>query len=109
MLDRSVIALYAIMIGLAVGLVFGFFTYGGKTIMQHYVLRMMLSRENILPYPLRDTRLAAYLDDMADRILLRRIGGGWEFIHRYLHDYFAAQNPNHTSESTASTHEAKAC
>jgi hypothetical protein len=30
------------------------------------------------------------MDAMAERILLRRVGGGWEFIHRYLLEYFAS-------------------
>jgi hypothetical protein len=33
----------------------------------------------------------AYLDEMAARVLLRRVGGGWMFMHRYLREYFAAQ------------------
>jgi len=32
---------------------------------------------------------AAFLDDAAERILLRKVGGGYTFIHRYLLDYFA--------------------
>ncbi len=30
---------------------------------------------------------------MTERTFLRRIGGGWEFIHRYLQDYFATLTP----------------
>ncbi|MEZ4736626.1 MAG: NACHT domain-containing protein [Caldilineaceae bacterium] len=98
LLDRSIIVFYITAIALLVGFIGGFFIYGGKTIIQHYVLRVMLSRENTLPYPLRDIHLAAYLDDMTQRILLRRVGGGWLFIHKYLLDYFAAQRVNHTAE-----------
>lgn len=33
---------------------------------------------------------------MADRIFLRRVGGGWVFIHRTLLDYFASLHPDAT-------------
>ena len=64
-------------------------------------LRILLARRNILPYPLRDARLVAYLDAMTDRILLRRVGGGWVFIHRYLPEYFAAQHPDYEPDAPA--------
>ena len=75
---------------LAFGLAFGLLKYGGGTVLQHYTLRTFLAHAKILPYPLRDRKLVAFLDAMADRILLRRRGGGWVFIHRYLLEYFAS-------------------
>jgi hypothetical protein len=77
-------------LGLSGGLVFGLIKYGGEAVTQHYTLRLLLARQGILPFPLRDRCLVAYLDAMADRILLRRVGGGWVFIHRYLLEYFAS-------------------
>jgi hypothetical protein len=59
--------------------------FGGQSVIQHYILRVMLTRNRMLPLA-----LIPFLDDMADRILLRRVGGGWVFIHRYLLEYFAA-------------------
>lgn len=75
--------------GLTSGLIAGLFRYGGDAVIRHYSLRWMLTRANILPYPFSDRRLAAFLDAMNDRILLRRVGGGWTFTHRYLLNYFA--------------------
>jgi hypothetical protein len=34
-------------------------------------------------------RLVAYLNAMKDRILLRRVGCGWIFVHRSLMEHFA--------------------
>lgn len=60
---------------------------------QHYTLRWLLARANVLPYPFSDKKLAAFLDGMKDRILLRRAGGGWLFIHRALLEYLADLAP----------------
>jgi hypothetical protein len=35
-------------------------------------------------------RLVPFLDYTADRIFLRKVGGGYIFIHRMLLDYFAS-------------------
>jgi hypothetical protein len=80
------------LIGLVAGLV-GPLSYGGITLWRHYVLRWRLTRQGVLPGGLSDRQLIAYLDDMKDHLLLRRVGGGWVFIHRTLQEYFAAQHP----------------
>lgn len=95
---------YTILSGGLCGLVIGLFTgmiyYGGLVTLQHYLLRWRLGAYDILPslsrswrYP--DQKLIHFLDAMSDRIILRRIGGGWMFIHRTLLEYFAAQHPDH--------------
>ena len=66
--------------------------YGGADVARHYLLRRLLARGKRLPHPISDRRLVAYLDDMAGRGLLRRAGGGWMFIHRYLLEFFADQS-----------------
>jgi hypothetical protein len=38
--------------------------------------------------------LVPFLDAMADRILLHRVGGGYIFIHRMLMEYFAELETN---------------
>ena len=53
--------------------------------LHHVVLRRMLSRNKILPF-----HLDSFNDEMSERIILRRVGGGWVFIHRYLLEHFAA-------------------
>jgi hypothetical protein len=49
-----------------------------------------------LPCPhagLAPLRYATFLDHAAARVLLRRVGGGWVFVHRLLLDYFAGLAP----------------
>lgn len=85
---------YGVLAGMSLGIVFSFamsfqYDHSFKTVIQHYVLRWLLAREGVLPYPFRDERLITFLDGMHERILLRRVGGGWIFVHRSLLDYFA--------------------
>ncbi len=73
--------------GLIGGLLFGLWgglIYGGHTIIQHYTLRFILARNNLLPW-----RLVPFLDHCVDLIFLRRVGGGYIFIHRLLMEHFA--------------------
>lgn len=82
-----------LVVGLSFGLVYGLsngMSYGGATVIRHYTLRWFLARGNILPYPFWNKRLIAYLDAMHERMILRRVGGGWIFIHRSLLEYFAS-------------------
>jgi len=74
------------------GLLNGFYEYGGNTIIKHYTLRWVMARQGILPYPFWDKKLITYLDAMVDRLLLRRKGNGYMFIHRTLLEHFAAKH-----------------
>ena len=56
----------------------------GLTVLRYYVIRGLLARHHTFPW-----RAQAFLDDATTRILLRRVGGGYGFIHRRLQDYFA--------------------
>ena len=40
--------------------------------------------------PLLPWRLIPFLDYAAERIFLRKVGGGYVFVHRMLMDYFAS-------------------
>jgi hypothetical protein len=62
---------------------------GGLTILRHYVIRWLLDRRRTFPW-----HAQAFLDDATTRILLRRVGGGYSFIHRRLQDYFADNTPD---------------
>jgi predicted NACHT family NTPase len=57
---------------------------GGFACLQHLALRFALWRSGALAW-----NIAAFLDEAADRILLRKVGGGYIFIHRLLLEYFA--------------------
>ncbi|MCP4362279.1 MAG: hypothetical protein GY796_30095 [Chloroflexi bacterium] len=70
-----------------------FLYLGGISVFQHYVLRFILARQGMLPF-FRDKRMITFLDEMVDHILLRRVGGGWIFIHRALLEHFSAQHPD---------------
>src|SRR6266540_4372517 len=71
--------------GLVFGLVFGI-DYGGRAVFQHYTLRWLLYRNGSLPF--RD--LVPFLDYCAERIFLRKVGGGYIFVHRLLMEHFAS-------------------
>ena len=77
-----------LVVGLYIGLVGGL-NYGGGACLQHLVLRLLIYRNGTAPW-----NYARFLDSCADRILLRKIGGGYIFIHRMLMDYFAALEPD---------------
>ena len=68
-------------LGLAVGLY-----CGGAAYMQHFVLRFMLWCTRYIPF-----NYPRFLDYAAERILLRKVGGGYIFIHGLLLEYFASE------------------
>ncbi len=70
--------------GLAIGLLIGG-VYGGLTLIQHLALRFIVARNNLLPW-----KLIPFLDHCTDLIFLRRVGGGYIFVHRLLMEHFAA-------------------
>lgn len=85
---------YLVQVSLVVlGIFYGLLNFGGITLWRHYLLRIRLTRQGILPFYASDHQLVTYFDDMVEHLLLRRVGGGWVFIHRYLQEYFAAQHP----------------
>jgi len=64
--------------------IIGFLWYGGFDVVKHYSLRFILWRTHALPW-----NYAAFLDYAAERIFLRKVGGGYIFVHRLLLEYFA--------------------
>lgn len=72
---------------------------GGLTILRHYVIRWSLARHQTFPF-----RATAFLDDTTSRILMRRVGGGYSFIHRRLQDYFADAAQPHGAGEERATH-----
>jgi uncharacterized membrane protein len=77
----ATMGLYGIFFGVVAAL-----WYGGFFAVQHTTLRTMLARLGRLP---RLGRLTPFLDYASRRIFLRKVGGGYIFIHRYLQAYFA--------------------
>ncbi len=79
------------LLGLSSGLLVGLFVWlegGGRACIQHYVLRIMLWRNGFAPL-----NYVRFLDFAAGRIFLRKVGGGYIFVHRLLLEYFASLEP----------------
>jgi NACHT domain/CHAT domain len=74
--------------GLISGLFFGL-KYGGTAWNQHYVLRVMLHQKGRIPW-----NYAKFLDFASDRLLMKKVGGGYVFFHRMLLEHFARMNYN---------------
>lgn len=77
-------------LGIAFSIVFSIFffcefflAFGGMAVIEHYILRWYLWRSGVLPL-----NAVRFLDDVAAHILLRKIGGGYIFMHRLLLEYF---------------------
>jgi len=66
-------------LGLLLALVFG-----GGTWLRHYAVRAMLAKAGAAPW-----RYQSFLDAMADRLLLRRSGSAYLFVHGLLRDHLA--------------------
>jgi len=85
----------ALLAGLSAGLLLGLLN-GGLASFRHYVLRFLLWRTGAVPW-----HSVPFLDSAAERILLRKVGGGYIFLHRLLLDYFADLETEPGSVETA--------
>jgi eukaryotic-like serine/threonine-protein kinase len=92
-------------IGLTVGLSFGLFAAltvglnrGGSAVIKHYALRLTLWLNGYTP-----RNFVKFLDHCAKLIFLKKVGGGYIFIHRMLLDYFADLNPQSTKAEKGTT------
>ncbi len=72
------------MVGISIGFLFGLFN-GGIACIKHVILRIFLWRARSLPWD-----CVRFLDYAAERILLRKVGGGYIFVHRLLLEHFAS-------------------
>jgi hypothetical protein len=73
--------------GLIGGLIFGLIAAlnrGGSAVIKHYALRLILWLKGYAPF-----NFIKFLDQCARLIFLKKVGGGYIFIHRMLLDYFA--------------------
>jgi hypothetical protein len=74
----------SLIFGLIFGLI-GALAYGGFACLSHLALRVVLWQSGALPW-----NCAWFLDYAATRILVRKVGGGYMFVHRLLQEYFAS-------------------
>lgn len=68
---------------LFIGLIIGL-NRGGSALVKHYSLRFILLLKGYTPF-----RFIEFLDHCAKLILLKKVGGGYMFIHRMLLEHFA--------------------
>ncbi|HLX58564.1 MAG TPA: NACHT domain-containing protein, partial [Ktedonobacteraceae bacterium] len=83
--------IFGLIFGLRVGLIFGLIAAVSVVLpdelaaaVQHYILRFWLSCTHTFP-----GNVMPFLNDATARVLLRRVDGGYSFIHRLLLDHFA--------------------
>jgi DNA polymerase III delta prime subunit len=77
--------------GLASGLIGGLIVglnRGGSAVIKHYGLRLILWLKGYTAF-----NFVKFLDHCAKLILLKKVGGGYIFIHRMLLEYFAELHP----------------
>ncbi|MEM8804892.1 MAG: NACHT domain-containing protein [Cyanobacteria bacterium P01_G01_bin.38] len=90
MKNASIISVFfgfiaAIISGPSYGISFGLVTWlisGGIACIQHFLLRLILALEGYIPWNYKE-----FLNYATDRILLRRVGGSYKFIHLLLQDH----------------------
>lgn len=63
----------------------GMMMHGGAVLARHKRLRVLIARRGYFP---RD--FEAFLEFSASRVIMRRAGGGYVFIHSYMQDYLAS-------------------
>ncbi|MBW4599392.1 MAG: protein kinase [Calothrix sp. FI2-JRJ7] len=68
----------------AFGLLFGVAAGGGEACIKHFILRCILYFNGHIPW-----NYARFLDYATERIFLRKVGGGYIFVHRSLLEHFA--------------------
>ncbi|MEM7534590.1 MAG: hypothetical protein AAF639_20585 [Chloroflexota bacterium] len=75
---------FVLIIGL-IGGITGGLVIGLLTCLQHFTLRVLLRSHNLTPW-----NYAHFLDYAAERLFLRKVGGGYVFIHRMVLEHIAA-------------------
>ena len=81
-----------LMLGLILGLVYGLscgliigMVAGGLFSLRHCVMRLALWINRLAPLT-----YVRFLDHGVDRLFLRKVGGGYIFVHRTVMEYFAS-------------------
>jgi hypothetical protein len=85
-IERQVASGLGLFVGLSIGLLCSLLN-GGLAFLQHWVLRLLLWHAGTVPWS-----YSRFLDYATQRILLRKVGGGYIFIHQELLEYFASLN-----------------
>lgn len=72
-------------VGAFYGLAIGLLLHGGTAVVKHYLLRLLLFLNHLLPL-----RLIPFLESMRERVLVQRAGAHYRFIHRTFQEHIAA-------------------
>ena len=83
-IDLGLALVLALLLGLLVGL-----SRGGSAVINHYALRLILWWKEYTPL-----NFVKFLDQCARLTFLKKVGGGYIFIHRMLLEYFAELTPS---------------
>ena len=89
----------AMIFGLSYGLTFGLIgglNRGGSAVVKHYSLRFILWIKGYTPF-----NFIKFLDHCAKLIFLKKVGGGYIFIHRMLLEHFAKMEIKSTKAKKA--------
>jgi transcriptional regulator with XRE-family HTH domain/DNA polymerase III delta prime subunit len=90
--DLGLALLFGVPLSLIIGLIIALLN-GGYACIQHVVLRLFLRHKGFVPW-----NYPHFLDYAAERIILRKVGGGYIFLHRLLLEYFASLNDEQISK-----------
>jgi hypothetical protein len=77
---------YGLIFGLGGGLLIAML-YGCLAWWRHWLVRFLLWRSGVMPW-----QYVRVLDEATQRLLLRKQGGGYSFIHNLLRDHFASRD-----------------
>jgi eukaryotic-like serine/threonine-protein kinase len=88
---------YWLGLGLLIALTLGL-NRGGLSVIKHYALRLILWWKDYMPL-----NIVKFLDHCARLIFLKKVGGGYIFIHRMLLEYFADLTPQSTKGGDGNT------
>jgi hypothetical protein len=69
----------------AIGCLLVWLLVGGQAVIRHGLVRVMLWWEGRLPW-----NVARFLNYSSDMVLMRKVGGGYMFMHRLLQEYFVS-------------------
>jgi Staphylococcal nuclease homologue len=83
--------------GLGGGLVLGLI-FGGKACLHHFALHLVLWHNDFAPL-----NYVRFLDYATSRVFLRKVGGGYVFVHRMLLEYFAALHQTSAEQQNCNT------
>lgn len=78
---------FGLVFGLIFGSIFGLgfgIDYGGVALLQHFALRLVLFFTGCIPW-----NYARFFNYACDRLLMKKVGGGYVFYHRMLMEHFA--------------------